>query len=92
MRAVLIFSLLLWTAVSDVSASDVSGRAQVIDGDTLRIGDVRIRLFGIDAPEQDQTCISPDGDDWPCGLWVTEQVTGMVEGKSVSCVARGKDR
>ncbi len=31
----------------------VSGRAYVIDGDTIDIAGVRIRLFGIDAPELD---------------------------------------
>ena len=29
------------------------GRAEVIDGDTLRIGDVKVRLNGLDAPEMD---------------------------------------
>jgi micrococcal nuclease len=31
----------------------VSGRAYVIDGDTIDLAGVRIRLFGIDAPELD---------------------------------------
>jgi endonuclease YncB( thermonuclease family) len=32
-----------------------SGSAYVIDGDTLAFGDVRVRLFGIDTPEMDQS-------------------------------------
>ena len=45
----------------------LSGRATVADGDTLRLGDERIRLIGLDAPELDQTCIDADGAAWPCG-------------------------
>ena len=44
----------------------VAGPARVIDGDTLAVGAVRIRLFGIDAPEHDQTC-GAAGATWPCG-------------------------
>lgn len=51
MKWVLIF-LLAWQA----AAFEFSGRvAQIIDGDSLRIkfgtGEIRVRLFGIDAPE-----------------------------------------
>jgi endonuclease YncB( thermonuclease family) len=38
------------------SASQVVGVARVIDGDTIVISDVRIRLEGIDAPESTQAC------------------------------------
>lgn len=31
----------------------ISGRCYVVDGDTIRIGDVSLRLAGIDAPELD---------------------------------------
>ena len=33
----------------------------VTDGDSLRAGDLRLRLFGIDAPEIQQVCQSADG-------------------------------
>ena len=32
----------------------IKGKAYVIDGDTIRIGSTKIRLAGIDAPEEDQ--------------------------------------
>jgi endonuclease YncB( thermonuclease family) len=37
-------------------ASQVIGAARVVDGDTIVINDVRIRLEGIDAPESTQAC------------------------------------
>ena len=36
------------------SAAPLRGRAQAIDGDTLRLGYLRVRLLGLDAPELDQ--------------------------------------
>lgn len=38
------------------AAEPISGRASVIDGDTIEIHSVRIRLPGIDAPEARPTC------------------------------------
>ncbi len=32
----------------------IKGKAYIIDGDTIRIGSTKIRLAGIDAPEEDQ--------------------------------------
>ena len=42
------------------------GIPKVTDGDTIRIGNTRIRLHGIDAPEAKQTCAS-GGKEWRCG-------------------------
>lgn len=44
----------------------IFGLAVAGDGDSLRVGDNRIRLFGIDAPEIDQVCDKPSGR-WDCG-------------------------
>ena len=45
---------------------NVSGRARVVDGDTVEIGQTRVRFHGIDAPKSSQNCIA-DGPRWPCG-------------------------
>ena len=41
----------------------ISGKASVTDGDTLRIGPERIRLYGIDASESAQRCRA-GGETW----------------------------
>ena len=49
------------------SGGELSGRAVIVDGDTLRLGGERIRLKGMDAPELAQSCTGADGRSWPCG-------------------------
>ena len=39
------------------AGADIAGYARVVDGDTLVIADIRVRLHGIDSPEQRQTCL-----------------------------------
>lgn len=70
----------------------ISGIARVIDGDTLEVGDTRIRLFGIDAVEQSQTCRHPTRGDWPCGREVTGEVRRWLDGETLRCAPRDTDR
>lgn len=49
------------------AAEPISGRASVIDGDTIEIHSVRIRLPGIDAPEARPTC-RVKGKTWRGGV------------------------
>lgn len=63
----------------------IVGPARVIDGDTLRIGSVRIRIQGIDAPETDDRCQRPDGRGWDCGVWATRLARDAFEGRSLVC-------
>jgi hypothetical protein len=45
----------------------ITGRPTITDGDTIRIGNLRIRLEGIDAPESGQRCEDGQGRSYPCG-------------------------
>ena len=38
----------------------ISGFPKIIDGDTLKIKENRIRFYGIDAPENTQTCLKEE--------------------------------
>lgn len=67
-----------------------TGPADAIDGDSLSVGGIEVRLFGIDAPEGKQEC-SRDGQAWPCGEAAAGKLRSLVEGQTVSCRARGRD-
>lgn len=70
----------------------VSGRARVVDGDSLEIAGVRIRLAGIDAPERTQDCRDADGATYACGEAAARALAALVAGRSVSCTPDDVDR
>ena len=61
-----------------------TGNAGVIDGDSLVLEGVEIRLRGIDAPEFNQRCDS-DNAQWPCGRKAKAELAKLVRSKSVRC-------
>ena len=71
--------------------TDLSGRARVIDGDTIEVGTVRVRLHGVDAPESKQSCLA-GGERWPCGQRATRALAGQIGGRTVACSERDPDR
>jgi endonuclease YncB( thermonuclease family) len=71
---------------------DDPGAVQIVDGDTLRIGARRIRLFGIDAPERAQSCAGADGRRYACGRAASEALTRLIGGARPDCAERDRDR
>ena len=69
-------ALLLLTAPA--MAGDIVGRADVVDGDTIDIGKVRIRLDGVDAPESWQTCHDAGGKLYRCGARAAEALDALL--------------
>ena len=72
-------SFLYSTALA--ASYDLSGRVhitKVSDGDSLRSGDLRIRLFGIDAPELKQQCADQNGVLWGCGAAAQRQLYDLI--------------
>ena len=52
----LIFFLTLISFSKSYSLEYIRGKPEIIDGDTIKINNQKIRLYGIDAPEKKQTC------------------------------------
>ena len=71
--------------------ADITGSAQVIDGDSLVVAGVEIRLYGIDAPEYRQTCFRR-GRPWACGVDATRTLRALIASRPVACRAREEDR
>ncbi len=75
----------------DLSGSVVVTR--VSDGDSLRSGKLKIRLFGIDAPEIKQQCKDARGDDWPCGKAAKQALQNIVDSAdALNCKLHDVDR
>ncbi len=91
MRALLAIALLIGLPWPVTGLADITGPARVIDGDTLEVAGERIRLYGIDAPEKDQTC-SIDARTWACGIAAWGELVQITAGKEVACEPRDTDR
>ena len=72
--------------------AEITGKLRVIDGDTIDVGEVRVRLHGIDAPERGQPCTTLAGQNWSCGDWATRQLRDGFEGQDARCVRQDTDR
>lgn len=78
--------------VAQTPLAKIIGKARVIDGDTINIGGIQIRLEGIDAPETEQTCVGAKGDQWQCGKTATQRLSILIKGEEVTCEKSGEDR
>ncbi len=63
-----------------VVSADVSGRARVLDGDTIEVSGVRVRLQGLHCPEAGE----------PGGGAATNAMRGLTRGQHVTCSLTGE--
>ena len=63
----------------------------VTDGDSIRIGDERIRFSGIDAPELKQTCVNQELD-FKCGEFSKNLLIEKIANQEVICIRENKDQ
>ena len=87
--AALVFAASLTTAETRSreprTFTPVTGVARITDGDTIRIGDARIRFFGVDAPEMRQSCLDPLRHRYACGVAARNALRAHVGGVTVTC-------
>ena len=66
-------------------------KIQVIDGDTIHIGKLKYRFFGIDAPEIKQIC-EKDNTKIQCGVIAKNVLKNKIADKIPECIVKDKDR
>lgn len=69
----------------------ISGKAKIIDGDSIIIKKHEIRLFDIDAPEYNQTCQNQKQAEYNCGSKATAYLKKLIKGTEIKCHITGKD-
>ena len=70
---------------------------KVTDGDSLRFGKEKIRLFGIDAPEIKQMCKNEFSENYFCGEEAKKQLNSIIKAaaevkKKIYCYYFERDR
>jgi endonuclease YncB( thermonuclease family) len=72
-------------------AVEVAGRVgRIVDGDTFRLGGVKIRPAGFDAPEIRQKCLDARGREYACGERAQAALAALIRGKVMVFIATGK--
>ena len=79
------------TRLAQTGSATISGRASVIDGDTVEIHGTRVRLHGIEAPESGQTC-EANGDAYRCGQAAALALDEMIGARPIECHQTDIDR
>ena len=95
--AVFIFT---YNDVKSEEIKEITGFAKIIDGDTIKISNKKIRLHGIDAPEKKQTCKKPYitisifsfTKSYFCGQVSTNKLTKKINNQIIKCKIKNVDR
>ena len=58
-KIIYLIILIIFFSKTNSYSEEITGHAKVIDGDTIIIKENKIRLYGIDAPENNQICSKP---------------------------------
>jgi Micrococcal nuclease (thermonuclease) homologs len=91
--SVISFLSLARVAYAVAGGAEISGPAVVVDGDTLTVDGVHVRLWGIDAPEGTQACARADGSAWRCGDDAREALRRLVDHNTpVVCAPVDQDK
>lgn len=92
LKTVFLFALVAIAAAyfSRLATQHHTGKPYVIDGDSVRLGGVEMRLMGIDAPELAQTCQRPQV--WACGRAARDHLSALLGSGPVQCSGNDTDQ
>ena len=91
--AVIVAIILCFKGLSTLRPGDtITGKAFVIDGDTIRVSGQTIRLSGLDAPEVDQWAKHQHGYWYKQGIRVKSALIQAIGGKNVQVKVEGYDK
>ncbi|MEJ5019174.1 thermonuclease family protein [Ochrobactrum vermis] len=92
---ILLFSflavLIAYLPIQSAPKEAMTGPVYVIDGDTVVLGKIHIRLKGIDAPEMQQQCIRAELP-YDCGKEARNILRGRIGKSPIRCEKEGRDQ
>ncbi len=90
MRALLAVWLVLTLAPAGAGPTSLRGEPRIILGDRLVVAGTLVRLAGIDAPEDGQSCRLANGRIYDCGRISTTALMDLTAGVGVVCDMTGE--
>lgn len=72
-------------SINPLNYPEMYGHPQVLSGSILVLNGIKIRLFGIEAPEPGQTCENKYGNSYLCGKESIIWMRNWLNQKDVSC-------
>lgn len=95
-----ILLILLFFVPNFINAEIIQGKVKVIDGDTVKIKNNKIRLSGIDAPELNQLCSKvflslsfiSFNKKYYCGKISTKKLKRLLKNEIILCKVENIDR
>jgi endonuclease YncB( thermonuclease family) len=75
-----VLALLFLVVTGPAAAATLTGKADIVDADTIKVGGIPVRFYGIDAPESRQTC-ERDGKPYACGKQATMALADLIAGR-----------
>ncbi len=85
-------ALVVPEAIGGAQAADsVSGKARVLNGDTLVVGGRVVGLSGVAAPGLKQTCLDGKAQPYACGTVAAKALAAHLRDAAVTCRVRETD-
>jgi len=92
-KYILLFLITLYAFSLNANEEIISNtEVIVVDGDTIKFNNKKIRLHGIDTPEIKQICKNNKDEKYKCGIKAKLALINLINKNEIKCVINGKDR